>query len=165
MGNLDNSTLRKELIFKVLRNYCQELPPGNLSSAYDPGQHLKIQALNLIWTLSKRSYHLSPTLTLHYYVNSMRLRICLTAAFSVPRIVFNKWILGLPRWLSIKESTCQCRRPEFHPWVWKIPLEKEMAIPSRILAWEIPWTKESGGLQSTGSQRVEHDLVIEQNEF
>ena len=27
---------------------------------------------------------------------------------------------GLPRWLSDKESTCQCRRLEFDPWVGKI---------------------------------------------
>ena len=33
------------------------------------------------------------------------------------------------------------------------PLEKEVATHSSILAWEIPWTEESGGLQSTGSQR------------
>ena len=30
------------------------------------------------------------------------------------------------------------------------PLEKEMATHSSILAWRIPWTKELGGLQSTG---------------
>ena len=32
------------------------------------------------------------------------------------------------------------------------PLEKEMATHSSILAWEIPWTEEPGGLQSTRSQ-------------
>ena len=37
------------------------------------------------------------------------------------------------------------------------PLDKEMAIHSSILAWEIPRTEEAGGLQSTGSQRVGHD--------
>ena len=37
------------------------------------------------------------------------------------------------------------------------PLEEEMAIHSSILAWEIPWTEEPGGLQSMGSQRVGHD--------
>ena len=31
--------------------------------------------------------------------------------------------------------------------------EKEMATHSSILAWEIPWTEEPGGLQSMGSQR------------
>ena len=38
----------------------------------------------------------------------------------------------------------------------KDPLEKEMATHSIILAWEIPWTEEPGGLQSMGSQRVGH---------
>ena len=32
-----------------------------------------------------------------------------------------------------------------------------MATYSSILAWRIPWTGESGGLQSTGWQRVGHD--------
>ena len=35
--------------------------------------------------------------------------------------------------------------------------EKEMATHSNILAWKIPWTEESGRLQSTGLQRVGHD--------
>ena len=47
--------------------------------------------------------------------------------------------------------------------VWSLgredPLKKEMATHSSILAWEIPWTEEPGGLQSRGSQRVGHDLV------
>ena len=33
------------------------------------------------------------------------------------------------------------------------PLEKEMAAHSVILAWEIPWTEEPGGLLSMGSQK------------
>ena len=37
------------------------------------------------------------------------------------------------------------------------PLEKEMATHSSILAWRIPWTEESGGLQSMGLQRVRHE--------
>ena len=36
-------------------------------------------------------------------------------------------------------------------------LEKEMATHFSILAWEIPWTEEPGGLQSMGSHRVRHD--------
>jgi len=32
-------------------------------------------------------------------------------------------------------------------------LEKEMATDSRILAWEIPWTEEPGGLQFMGSPK------------
>ena len=37
------------------------------------------------------------------------------------------------------------------------PLEEEMAPHSSILAWEIPWTEEPGGIQSMGSQRVGHN--------
>ena len=33
---------------------------------------------------------------------------------------------------------------------WEDPLEKEMVTHSRILAQEIPWTEELGGLQSKG---------------
>ena len=36
-------------------------------------------------------------------------------------------------------------------------LEKGMATHSSILAWEIPWTEESGGLQCLGLQRVRYD--------
>ena len=36
-------------------------------------------------------------------------------------------------------------------------LEKGMATHSSILAQRIPWTEETGRLQSTGSQRVRHD--------
>ena len=37
-------------------------------------------------------------------------------------------------------------------------LEKEIATHSRILAWEIPWTEETGGLQSMGSQKDQIQL-------
>ena len=50
---------------------------------------------------------------------------------------------AFPWGLSGKESTCQCRRHRFDPWVGKIPLEKEMATHSSILAWEIPWTEDN----------------------
>ena len=40
---------------------------------------------------------------------------------------------------------------------WEDPLEREMATHSSILAWEIPWTEEPGGLQFMGSQRVGHN--------
>ena len=39
---------------------------------------------------------------------------------------------------------------------WEDPLEKEMAIHSRTIAWKIPWTEEPGKLQPMGSQRVGH---------
>ena len=48
------------------------------------------------------------------------------------------------------------------------PLKEEMATPSRILAWEIPWAEEPGGLRSMGShmtdrlnaQNLVHENII-----
>ena len=40
---------------------------------------------------------------------------------------------------------------------WEDPLEEEIPTHSIILAWEIPWTREPGGLQSKGLQKVGHD--------
>ena len=36
---------------------------------------------------------------------------------------------------------------------WEDPVEKETATHSSILAWEMPWTEEPGGLQSMGWQK------------
>ena len=54
---------------------------------------------------------------------------------------------------SNKEPACnagdnrrRCRGREY-------PLEKGMATHSSVLAWEIPWTEEPGGLQSFGLQK------------
>ena len=37
---------------------------------------------------------------------------------------------------------------------WEDPLEKRMANLSSTLAWKIPWTEESGGLQSMGHKEL-----------
>ena len=39
----------------------------------------------------------------------------------------------------------------------KDPLERKLATHSSILAWEIAWTENPGGLQSMGPHRVGHD--------
>jgi len=39
----------------------------------------------------------------------------------------------------------------------EVPLEKEMATDSSILAWNIPWTEEPGMLESMRSKRVRQD--------
>ena len=64
-------------------------------------------------------------------------------------LVFLFIYLFMNWWLSGKESTGQCRRCRrlrFNPWVKKIPLEKETATHSSILARRIPWTEEPWGL-------------------
>ena len=91
---------------------------------------------------------------------------------------------GVPGGSASKESTCPWRRCVFDLWValplnqmvknlhgiqetqvrslgWEEPLEKGMAS---ILAWEIPWAEEPGGLQSMGSERVRQDLATKQQQ-
>ena len=72
--------------------------------------------------------------------------------------------LGLPRWLSSKESTCQTGDMVFTPGSVRAPGGgngnlHQYSIHSNILAWEIPLTEEPGGLESTGLQRLVHNLV------
>ena len=43
-------------------------------------------------------------------------------------------------------------------------LEKQMAAHSSILAWEIPWTEEPGGLQPWCCKRVQHDVTKQQQQ-
>ena len=66
----------------------------------------------------------------------------------------------LPRWLTVKESSCQCRR--LRRCVFYLDhedtLEKERATAnSSTLAWRMPPTEKPGGLPSMGSCRVGHD--------
>ena len=44
---------------------------------------------------------------------------------------------------------------------WEGTLKKAMVIHSSIVAWEIPWTEDPGGLQSKGPKRVGHALATD----
>ena len=68
------------------------------------------------------------------------------------------------KWLSGKEYACNAGDDSSISGLGRSP-EKEMAIHSSILAWEIPWTEEPGGLQSMELQRVVHDLAIKQHKY
>ena len=50
---------------------------------------------------------------------------------------------------------------QIQPLGWEDPL-KGMATQSSILAWEIPWTEETGRAAVHASQRVGHDLATTQ---
>ena len=68
---------------------------------------------------------------------------------------------GLPWWLVVKNPPANAGEVGLIPGSER-PLEKEMATHSSVLAWEIPWTEETGGLLSMRSQRVKHDLVTKE---
>ena len=53
------------------------------------------------------------------------------------------------------------KKTQIHSLGWEDLLEKGMVTHSSILAWKIPWTEESGRLQSMGSKRVRHNLATE----
>ena len=59
---------------------------------------------------------------------------------------------------SVK-NLCAMQETQVQSLGWEDPLEKEVATHSSLLAWRIPWTKEPGGLQSMGSQRVKCNLL------
>ena len=64
--------------------------------------------------------------------------------------------MGFPGDSGGKESTCNAGDPGLIPG-FDDPREKRTATHSSILAWRIPWTEESGGLQAMGLERVGHD--------
>ena len=56
------------------------------------------------------------------------------------------------QWLRILLPVLEMQEMQVQSLGGKDPLEKEMATHSSVLAWEIPWTEEPGGLQSMGLQ-------------
>ena len=61
------------------------------------------------------------------------------------------WLLW---WLVIKKKIhLNCRRHEFESLGQEDSMEKGIATHSSILAWEIPWMEETGGLLSVGLQK------------
>ena len=64
-------------------------------------------------------------------------------------------------WVSLVAQMVKNLPAVQNTWVlslgWEDPLEKGMATYSSILAWRIPWTEDSGGLQSWGHKEVRHN--------
>ena len=72
--------------------------------------------------------------------------------------------MGLPRWLSGKEFTFQCRRGKkcgFDPWVGKITWRRQWQPTPVFLPGESHGQRKPNGLQSVGLQRVRHDWATE----
>ena len=101
------------------------------------GGHKELDMTEWLSTLALRFYIISEKLILITYIHA---NIC------------------LPGSSNNKESACNAGDPG-SILGWEEPMEKEMAIHSNILVWEIPWTEEPGGLQSMGISRVVHDLL------
>ena len=71
----------------------------------------------------------------------------------------------LPRWLSGKERTCQCRRFGFNPWVRKIPWRRKWQPTPIFLPGKSHGQRSlPGGCQSMGLQKTHHDSATEQQQ-
>ena len=78
-------------------------------------------------------------------------------------------MLGFPRGTAVNNLTA-VQEIGFNLWVRMIPLVKEMAMHSSILAWEIPWTEEPGGRVGWATvhgvkKRVGHNLATKQQQI
>ena len=69
------------------------------------------------------------------------------------------YVLGLPWWLSGLKKKKKNLPANAGSVGSKMPLWKEMATYSSILAWEMPWTEEPGGRQSMGSQNIQSQFT------
>ena len=88
-------------------------------------------------SLTQEDFNLSDTLMLL----AMKIRLAYTGKQGFPGARQGRLHITTPVWSLGREG----------------PLEESKATPSSIPAWEIPWTEEPGGLQSTRSHRVEHN--------
>ena len=81
--------------------------------------------------------------------------ICQTLLVSRTSLFIPECANSFPGGSDDKESACNAGDTDSVP-SWEDPLEKGMATHYSTLAWRIPWTEDSGGLQSMESRRAGH---------
>ena len=138
---------------------------------------------------SKFSQHLTPQITIHFFLwwefsrstlgtfqttNTILLTIVIIQTLHPQNLPNWKFvpsdyfyicsptsILGFPGGSVVKNLPANAggTRDAGSVLCWEDPLEQEIVICPSMLAWKIPWTKEPGGLLSVGSQRVGHDCA------
>ena len=66
-------------------------------------------------------------------------------------------LIGFPSGLVVKNPSAM-QEMRVQSLGWENPLKKEITTYSSIIAWEISWTEEPGGLQSMEFQRISYNL-------
>ena len=72
---------------------------------------------------------------------------------------------GLPRWLSGKESTCQCGRRRFDPWVRKIPWSRKWQPTPALLLGKSHGQRSVVSYNPQGHKTVRHNLATKQEQL
>ena len=73
----------------------------------------------------------------------------------ISSVVFSQ--VGLPRWLSGKESACQCKRLRFDPWVRKMPWRRKWQPTPVFLAGKSHGQRTLVAYSPPGRKRAGHD--------
>ena len=132
--------------------YWSGLPLPSQGDVSNPGIQPRFLALQADSLLSEPPENIYIHKYLYFRVNGAIMQLFL---HHFPYRVTTVICLGFPGDPDSKESACNAGDTGSIPW--EGPLEEEMATHSSILAWRILWTKEPGGLQSMGLQRVGHN--------
>ena len=97
------------------------------------------------------------------YTRSLNLMFFSNLYWYVPNKPLLPSSLGLPRWLSGKESACQCRRcGSIHAWFRKIPWKRRWQPTPVFLPGKSHGQKSLGAYSPWNHKRVRHDLVTQQ---
>ena len=78
---------------------------------------------------------------------------------------FYGWIIsniGLPWWVSDKESACLCRRCGFDTWVGKVPWRRKWQPTLVFLPGKSQWQRSLANYNPRSHERVRHDLATKQ---
>ena len=159
---------------------CETVFPG-LTSAHPTHRHwlagyfshfreqkltlsIRKKSPQILWTINR--FHLSQLKILSATINTQH------------NLIFFKKMNKSHQWpliyafiiiASLVAQTVKCLPTTWETRVrfldWEDPLEKEMATRSSAFAWKIPWTEDTGRLQSMGSQRVGHDWATSLSHF
>ena len=102
-----------------------------------------------LWKKPNVSILLFIWITFKYFYLMGEIKV-LTLIATIIFIPFVTWLMELPRWLSGKESACQCRRHKMlvQSLDQEDSLEEGIATHLSILNWRIPRTEEPRGLWS-----------------
>ena len=144
-----NIFLISEVSLKRLSSYLPPYPQGN---KYSDFCHYRLvftssctSCIYILWCMTSFIQHERCGFEIHPHC-------CMYLASLLETIRGVHWASLVAQMVKNLPTMWDTQVPEDH-------LEKGMATHSSILAWRIPWTEESCGLQSMGLQRVRHNCV------